>query len=173
MGKPQVVVAIDPGKDGGVATCAPLGVYAYKMPTKGKGKERVLHGTMLMEYLRNDNCEVYQKIYIENVGFYRQGNAGPSSCKFAHHVGIIKGICYGQDQSTPPFELVAPQTWMKWLATEHRNGVPFHKGSSSKDKTIRKNEIKDVVAGLYPHLDVTLYTADALGILTWGIKNNL
>ena len=43
-------------------------------------------------------------------------------------------------------------------------------GPFPKDKKERKNAIKEKMARLYPHLSVTLKTADALGILTFVME---
>jgi hypothetical protein len=59
--------------------------------------------------------------------------------------------------------MVKPRTWM--------NGVVPMRSTGVKKKTQRKNEIKDAMKLLYPDLKITLKTADALGILTWGINN--
>jgi len=37
-------------------------------------------------------------------------------------------------------------------------------------KRARKNAIKDAVARRFPHLRVTLSTADALGVLWWAMQ---
>lgn len=92
---------------------------------------------------------------IERVGGYMPGNSGPAAVKFARHCGHIEAICYVLGL---PIVYVSPQTWQKAI------------GTYSKDKAERKRQIKEQMARLYPHLDVTLKTADALGIMTWAIK---
>jgi hypothetical protein len=45
-------------------------------------------------------------------------------------------------------------------------------GALPADKTARKNAIKEQVARRFPHLDVTLKTADALGMLVWAMQRS-
>ena len=90
---------------------------------------------------------------IEKVGFHRPGNSAVSTAKFARHCGHLEAALYS---AGIPFEKVAPSTWMKAL------------GALPADKTARKNAIKEQVARRFPHLAVTLKTADALGILCWA-----
>jgi len=45
-------------------------------------------------------------------------------------------------------------------------------GSLPADKTARKNAIKENVARRFPHLTVTLKTADALGMLAWAMNRS-
>ena len=90
---------------------------------------------------------------IEKVGFHRPGNSAVSTAKFARHCGHLEAALYS---AGVPFEEVAPGTWMKSL------------GALPADKTARKNAIKEQVARRFPHLAVTLKTADALGMLVWA-----
>jgi len=72
--------------------------------------------------------------------------------KFARHCGQIEAALYALGVS---FEDVAPGVWMRSM------------GKLPKDKGARKRAIRELMARRYPHLKVTLKTADALGILTW------
>jgi hypothetical protein len=140
------MIAIDPGAGGGIAYIDADGtVQALPMP---EGM------TTQMDFLRSLLRDIGKvNVYVENVGGYMPGNSGPAACKFARHVGHIEAACYGFGF---PLVYVAPNTWMKSI------------GTFSKDKKERKAQIKESMARLYPHLSVTLKTADALGILTWA-----
>ena len=81
-------------------------------------------------------------------------NSVPAAVKFARHCGHIEAALYALGM---PTEQVAPTVWQK------------HLGALPKDKRERKRAIKEVMARRYPGLDVTLKTADALGILTWAV----
>ena len=93
------------------------------------------------------------KAVIENVGFHRPGNSAVATAKFARHVGHIEAALYTLGI---PTTTVTPSKWMAAL------------GSLPAEKRDRKNAIKEKVARQFPHLKVTLGTADALGILVWA-----
>ena len=59
-----------------------------------------------------------------------------------------------------PFTEVAPGVWMKKL------------GTLPKDKAERKRAIREEMARRFPGLEVTLKTADALGILSTADQRN-
>ena len=140
-------LAIDPGASGGIAWIDDDGnVRAQKMPDSM---------TETADVLRTLAAEGYRQAVIENVGGYRCGNSATSAVKFARHVGHLEAICYCLGIAVTK---VAPNTWMTGI------------GTYPKDKALRKRAIKEDMARRYPHLSVTLMTADALGILTWTIK---
>jgi hypothetical protein len=140
------MIAIDPGATGGIAYINADGtVQALPMP-EGMTEQ--------IDLIRSLSIHNKQGV-IENVGGYRPGNSGPAAAKFARHVGHLEAACYCLGIS---IDKVAPQTWMKAI------------GTFSKDKKERKAAIKELMARRYPHLSVTLKTADALGILTAANK---
>ena len=144
------ILCIDPGASGGLALLNREGnVEAFPMPEGMTGQIDAIrhiaatnHGLMAV---------------LENVGFHRPGNSAVSSAKFARHCGHLEAALYSVGV---PFEEVAPGTWMKSL------------GALPADKTARKNAIKEQVARRFPHLDVTLKTADALGMLVWAMQRS-
>ncbi|MEI6150493.1 MAG: hypothetical protein WCS01_15445, partial [bacterium] len=85
------------------------------------------------------------------------GDHPNAATKFARHCGNVEAGLYSMGI---PFEEVAPGVWMKTL------------GSLPKEKADRKRMIRELMARRYPHLRVTLDTADALGILTWKLGTN-
>ena len=142
----QAILAIDPGVSGGYAVQPPYGVVeAAPMP---EGMTAQIDA--IRAIAANFPCLV---AYIENVGFHRPGNSAVVSCKFARHVGHLEAALYA---CCIPTTTVAPATWMKAL------------GKMPANKKDRKNAIKERVARMFPHLKVTLGTADALGILVWA-----
>jgi len=142
------MIAIDPGVSGGIAYIDKDGiVQALPMPD-GMSEQVDLFRSLSM---------FHKSAIIENVGGYMPGNSGPAACKFARHVGHIEAACYCLGISV---DKVAPNSWMKAI------------GTFSKDKKERKNQIKELMARRYPHLSVTLKTADALGILTSQISRS-
>ena len=141
------LMAIDPGASGGIAWIGARGdVGAVNMPdgmTAQCDKLREMAVTF-----QDARC------VLERVGTYVKGNAVGGACKFARHCGHLEAALYCM---SIPVEQVAPTVWQRSL------------GALSKDKPTRKREIRELMARRYPHLSVTLKTADALGILTWAI----
>ena len=141
------MIAIDPGQSGGIAYVDADGtVQAISMPDGM---------TAQVDALRGLAAGGLRECIIENVGSYRPGNSGPAAATFSRHVGHLEAACYCLGISV---EKVAPQSWMKAI------------GTFSKDKAERKKQIKELMARRYPHLSVTLNTADALGILTFHVQ---
>jgi len=141
------MIAIDPGASGGLAYVDDGIVEAVAMP-EGMTEQ--------IDLIRRLASEGHHKCIMENVGFHMPGNSAVFSSKFARHCGHIEAACYACGISV---EYVVPSKWMKFIL-----------GKSIKNKTERKNAIKEAVARIYPHLKVTLKTADALGIFIWAKK---
>ena len=138
-------IACDPGFSGGFAFTDRDGiVHAVPMPVGMTEQADFLRS------LKANNPDI--ECVIERVGTYMPGNSGPAAATWARHCGKLEATlyCFGI-----PATQISPQKWMKAIG-------PF-----PKDKKERKNAIKEKMARLYPHLKVTLRTADALGILTF------
>ena len=142
------ILAIDPGVSGGIAWEDGDIIQVEPMP-----KEMTAQADMIRELALEFNGI---KAVMEKVGTYMPGNSGPAAVKFARHCGNLEAILYCYGIST---NQISPQKWMKALG-------PF-----PKDKKERKNAIKEKMSRLYPHLTVTLKTADALGLLTYAIES--
>lgn len=141
------IIAIDPGASGGIAWSElPHDSSCVKMP---EGMTEQADG--LRSIAAGLSTKLSIMVYIERVGTYMPGNSATASVKFARHCGHLEAICY---MLGLPVVQVAPQTWMKSL------------GALPSDKGERKRAIKELMARQYPHLSVTLCTADALAILT-------
>lgn len=139
----QSIVAIDPGASGGIAWIDIDGiVQAEPMPTGM---------TEQVDFLRSIRMTCSRAV-VEKVGTYMPGNSGPAAATFARHCGHLDAVLYCLSYSV---DLITPAKWMKAL------------GTFPKDKAERKRAIKEAMARRYPHLKVTLKTADALGILTY------
>lgn len=148
----QRIIAIDPGANGGIAWVDNDDIVrAEKMP-----EGMTAQADFIMQ-LRSGLTGPMTAI-LEKVGTYVKGNSGPAAAKFARHCGNIEAALYVLGVQLFPPGGVAPQVWMKAL------------GSLPKDKQERKRAIKECMARVYPHLTVTLYTADALGLLYWGMN---
>lgn len=146
----MIILAIDPGANGGIAIDADGVVDHQKLPpTDGD----------LLNLLSGYGGEK-KKAYLENIVKYAGTNMPSSSMAvYASSWGVIKGMLMALG-----FELilVKPQDWQKAL------GLGTSKGMS---KTEWKNKLKGEAQRLYPGADVTLATADALLMLR-AAKNN-
>ncbi len=144
------ILCIDPGASGGLAIFDTYNdVAAWSMPEGMTAQIDAIRAASA----ENPNLTAV----IEKVGFHRPGNSAVSTAKFARHCGHLEAALYSVGV---PFEEVAPGVWMKAL------------GALPADKTARKNAIKENVARRFPHLDVTLKTADALGMLVWAMQRS-
>ena len=139
------LLAIDPGAAGGVAWRAADGsVGAAPMP---EGM------TAQVDFLRSLVAEHRElQAVLEKVGYWMPGDHPNSACKFARHCGHLESALY---TLAVPFTEVVPGVWMKSL------------GVLPKDKPARKSAIRELMARRFPHLSVTLKTADALALLTF------
>ena len=144
------ILCVDPGASGGFAVRGAGGaISAAPMP---EGMTAQLDTIRAMAAYNPGLTAI-----LEKVGFHRPGNSAVSTAKFARHCGHLEAALYSFGV---PFEEVAPRTWMKAL------------GALPADKTARKNAIKENVARRFPHLTVTLKTADALGMLIYAMNRS-
>jgi hypothetical protein len=141
------IMAIDPGASGGIAWVCDDQVWSEPMPEGMTEQADAIRSIIVQIPIK--------AAYIEQVGTYQPGNSGPAAATFARHVGNLEAILYMCGVSTVK---VIPAKWMKSL------------GTMPKDKKARKNKIKEEMARRYPHLKVTLKTADALGLLTYALE---
>ncbi len=146
-----MIIAIDPGMSGGIAWQDDEGIVnCCPMPDTAGDIIGQLHTLKVMG--RSPT------VYLEKTGGYVPGNSAPAACKFARHCGCIEGAVMAL--AIPLIE-VAPTVWMKSL------------GALPADKAARKTAIKSLMQARYPHLRITLSTADALGILTWALAQQV
>ena len=141
------LMAIDPGASGGIAWEDYDGTVKCRNMPEGMTEQC---DCLRWQY----GVPGFYECILEKVGTYVKGNAVGGACKFARHCGALEAALYCFDI---PVRQVAPTVWQRAL------------GTFSKDKATRKREIRELMARRYPHLSVTLKTADALGILTWAI----
>ena len=139
------ILAIDPGASGGFAWMDSEGIVRAESIPAGM--------TAMVDWLREIAAGLPGiSAVMEKVGHWMPGDHPNAATKFARHCGNVEAGLYSLGI---PFEEVAPGVWMKTL------------GSLPKDKGARKRMIRELMARRYPHLRVTLDTADALGVLTW------
>tara|TARA_B100001964_G_scaffold228612_1_gene279962 strand:- start:631 stop:1158 length:528 start_codon:yes stop_codon:yes gene_type:complete len=145
------ILAIDPGQAGGIAWLDRDGETHCESMANGMSGQA--------DRLRALVAELPGLVAVmEKTGTYVPGNAGPATATFARHVGNLEAILYVLGI---PTEQVAPSVWQRSL------------GPLPRDKGQRKRAIRELVARRFPHLSVTLKTADALGILIWATDKRL
>ena len=148
-----MIIAIDPGKSGGIAT-----------------ENNGIVSTFAMPETEGDVCDLLttlaatsqpQKIIIEEVGgFTGKGQPGSAMFTFGRGFGFILGVCAARGWRV---DLVRPQKWQKALS--------LGASKNHASKTAWKNHLKARAQQLYPAQSVTLKTADALLLLEYGSTN--
>jgi hypothetical protein len=141
------IIAIDPGLSGGIAyTDANGSVCCAAMPpTQGDVRD-------LVEQLATG--ETIAVLEQQN-GFVAQ--AGPGHMfTFGEGYGFIQGVLAALRVR---LELVRPQEWQKALGMGSKKNYPGR---------LWKNHLKEEAQRLFPTLDITLKTADALLLLEYA-----
>lgn len=172
-----MIIAIDPGKAGGIAILSEQGtVKAFKMPqTDGD----------VIEFFDNltEPLPPVKVCFMEKVGGFiglrtkyilcprckdsipiKTADPGSAMFKFGYGNGFLISTVMTRKI---PLEMVTPQKWQKALSLGTKSGMPT---------TQWKNKLKAMAQRLYPALKVTLNTCDALLILHYARllqKNNM
>jgi hypothetical protein len=136
-------IGVDPGASGGLAAFLPSGrVQTIKMPAT----ERDIYDWFYpWEY--TDAAAVIEKVG----GYIGTGQPGSAMFKFGTGYG---GLRMAMIANGIPFEEITPQKWQRAL------GITPKKKEESK--TQWKNRLKAVAQQLFPHVIITLATADAI-----------
>jgi hypothetical protein len=95
-------------------------------------------------------------------GFAGKAQPGSAMFKFGDQFGFLKGVLQTLGIR---LELVRPQVWQKAFG--------LGTASACASKTIWKNKLKAEAQRRFPHLEVTLKTADALLILEYGLMKGM
>lgn len=148
------IIGIDPGQSGGIARWVMGGMVGYKMPET----ERDIYDTLITCHADDASAIVY----IESVhSFPGQGVA--SSFKFGQGYGFLRGLITALGVRV---EHVSPQKWQKYYGLKPRSQCP---GSTDSERARHhKHLLKAKAQQLFPKLDVTLATCDALLIAHYG-----
>ena len=111
----------------------------------------------------SDKSGVETVCVMEATGGY-VGRAQPASYayRFGENAGFLKGVIQTLGVR---LVLVRPQDWQK--------GFGLGTASACASKRIWKNKLKAEAQRRFPHLKVTLKTADALLILEWALGKGL
>lgn len=158
----MIRAAIDPGAAGGIAYLILNQVYAKNLPTNISN---------LSDMIKGLSPGVF---YVEDVGGHVKGNNAQSSATFARHCGHLDMAIIAHNSG---LVRVKPKEWQEFLLgkpsypkiPKEIQGKQRAKILSDR-KRARKNLIKQLMQERYPHLKVTLKTADALGILTFAME---
>jgi hypothetical protein len=151
-------ITIDPGVNGGIAWDGATLPSCMGMPGSDTEIAEEIHNLADILCCIRDNL----KFIIEDVPKF-VGRALPGSTIFplAFNCGLVRGIAVSLRM---PVILVRPQDWQKHFCLGS-------KGNSST--TEHKNKLKAEAQRRYPHLKVTLKTADALLMLAYAKEKGL
>lgn len=142
----MIKLACDPGVNGALAVDLNGKVVVHKCPeTQAEVVDLIFE---LAELARVNDWPI--KGIIEKV-HSMPGNGVASTWKFACNYATWQTSLIA---AKIPFKEVTPQKWMKAL------------GGCPKDKKERKNYIKDKAQKWFPDIKVTLWSSDALMLLT-------
>ena len=164
-----MIIAIDPGLSGGIAYKDGELEYAVKMPDTIKGIIDLLQAIRF----QFEDGRTGQKHYCSAICYLEDVHSMPkqgvkSMWTFGEHYGALQAIllCLGI-----PMKTVTPNTWQKAIGAS-RPSVPKDATPSQREAAKRegKHKIKQIVEARFPTLQVTLKTADALGILIYAIE---
>lgn len=169
----STLLAIDPGQAGGIAwTYDRKEVFASAMPATPKDIYDMLW--LIFEQAPPSSIPPNSMCYLEKAGDYMPGNAGPAAVKFARHCGHLEMALIAL---RIPHIMILPSKWQQYfIGKPTYSKIPkeiqgkARKVILAKRKQERKNKIKAKAQGLYPYLKVTLSTADASGLLCYGMS---
>jgi len=158
--KYDTIIGIDPGQSGGLAKVYETEVVAFPMAQTEHDINTNLgslwgHGDLVSRTVFTG------KVYIERV-HSMPGQGVASSFKFGRNYGFLRGLLIA---NKIPFEEVTPRTWQKGLGIKAKD--------KSESKTQFKNRLKGKAQQLFPHLKITLATADAILIAEYGRRREL
>ena len=143
-----MIIGVDPGASGGITWESAGELWVEHMPTYPLDLREFFHQRS-RQAMRNKEKVL---IYSEKLSGVMPGNASGSVAKFSRHLGHLDMAFLGQEH-----HFVAPVVWMKKVVPDR-----------SRDKQERKRQIKEKMQELYPDIKVTLWNADALGIMHYG-----
>ena len=149
----KVILAIDPGASGGVAVALYGKTVCHAMPATQGDVLALIRELKLAADVEGATCEC---VLEEVNGFVGKAQPGAAMFKFGEGYGFLKGVVQTLGIK---LELVRPQVWQKAFGL----GPAARWGS----KTEWKNKLKAEAQRRFPHLRVTLATADALLLLEW------
>lgn len=179
MNQLACVAGIDPGATGGIAIINPDGIaMAWPCPKTEADLAQLFRECIqpasitfcLIERVHAIPAE-YAKdaagkpIYdAKGKPVRKSGVSSVAMMSFGRQVGVLIGLLLAHEI---PFEEMDPKTWQKALGIpprrrKPRKPKPFIQYPSEESKSEWKNRLKAKAQALFPGLDITLATADAL-----------
>ncbi len=135
-------LGIDPGASGGLATIHGRSVELFQMPRTDRDL-----WNLVRQFRSLSTTTVLEKVW----GHIGSGQPGSAMFNFGANYGSLK---MALTAAGIPFEEIVPRTWQKALSVSPRK--------KTETKTQWKNRLKAKAQQLFPQVDVTLATCDAL-----------
>ena len=149
--KAKTIVAVDPGKCGGIAMAKPDGSFDLRPWTVEHEHLDFVHGLVPEECIA----------LIEDVPpFVSAATSNASSFKLGYNFGFIVASFRAAKIET---HLVKPKDWQKGFV-----GLKSNMGYTERKRMLKDNAIR-----LYPNLKITNAVADAVLIMDWGRRQIL
>lgn len=167
----EPLLAIDPGASGGVAYRDFLGdIVAAPLP-RATGP--------MVDAVRDHLVAVRPRlVLLEDVGYHRSGNSAHASARLSRTVGALESALRCCDI---PIYWVPPKTWQAAPPFDRiprpprlPKDMPREEKKKQRDAHARRRKriIAELMRRQYPGARVILATADALGILHWGLRSS-
>ncbi len=170
----KLYIGIDPGASGGIASIYELGGGSVGIAVVMPKTEKDLWNLM-SNGLDQEDCESCFAVIEQVGGFIGGPSPGSAMFKFGMSYG---GLRMALTAAGIPFEAVPPQKWQKALGIPPKKKATGtekvqltkgkHKGewrvkkTGGESGTEFKNRLKAHAQQLFPNIEVTLSTADAL-----------
>lgn len=152
----MTIIAIDPGKSGGIASIWLNPVHKKDEIAVGAMPETVKDIANKLDEHNGGGAVAY----LEHIqGFAGEGRPGLHMFGLGENFGILQGILTAWKIRVV---LVRPQKWQKFYSLGTR--------SACKSDNEWKNKLKAEAQRRFPNLNVTLATADALLLLDYAIR---
>lgn len=142
----MTIIGIDPGKNGGIAI---ENDGVMRMP-----KDVLEVGRMLKDYDR-------PLVFLEKLSIRPDDMSFGKAARVQTMLGDYERLKTGLEVYQIPYVMVHPMKWQKG-ACVRLQGV-------HEEKAARKKRYKEAAERLYPNIRVTLWNADALLILRFGM----
>jgi crossover junction endodeoxyribonuclease RuvC len=155
----KTIVAIDPGLSGGIVIYGRGKTECHAMPGTQGDLLALLRDVKQAADIEGDELVC---VLEEVSGFAGKAQPGSAMFRFGEHFGFVKGVVQALGIR---LVLVRPQVWQK--------GFGLGTASACRSKTEWKNKLKAEAQRRFPHLNVTLKTADALLILEYAVSKEL
>ena len=156
---------IDPGASGGFAWRDHDGIVQAEPMPEGMTAQVDWLGHWRNQHIGCPAC-------MEKVGTHMKGNAASASATFAGHCDGLRYAMYAL--GIPQLREPTSRQWQKAVGVPVEPPIAKHITGKAREKELaarkrrRKAWVQEHVQRLFPHLRVTLKTADALGMLAAG-----